>query len=624
MRSRTPHKEKSLKSNPDHHRTEKVQARDAHTIDSKLQSRSDGQFNYIKAIDVYELIVVVGPAGTGKTYIAVQKAVAALLARRVKRIILARPIVESGENLGFLPGTLEDKVHPYFRPLYDALYAAIGPESTKRMLESGVIEVAPLAYMRGRAQPLTANILTPSGYRLMGDLQVGDLICAPDNTIVSLTGVFPQGTKDVYEVAFSDGSKTRCSEDHLWDVQTVDTRNRSGNFQTLSIKEMMNSLYTSNGVKRYNIPISDPIDFVKQSVPIDPYLLGLLLGDGSLHENASITITSSDDEIIENVKSRLPDGYTLVRADELSYRLIGDSHRNQIKQSLAELGLLGLKSPEKFIPELYLKNNIETRLELLRGLMDSDGWIGYHKSGKNRVQFYTTSERLANDTRSLVQSLGGVVHTHKREYDISDSHEYLGKTIVHNHAMFVLDIKIGLNIFKLSRKSDRWVGTTQPLRCIKSVKRIGAEECQCISVDHVKSLYITDEYIVTHNTFDDSFIILDEAQNATKEQIKMLLTRIGNQSKLIICGDHTQIDIPHHQCGLFEAMDVVRGLEGTTIVRLTGSDVVRSELVKRIVESYQNLRYMQEEQEDRLMDRVGFAQRAISDADEQPGHSITY
>jgi len=115
-----------------------------------ISPKSDGQRRYLEAITENDVVIGIGPAGTGKTYLAVAKAVEALHKKRVKRIVLARPAVEAGENLGFLPGDLQEKVDPYLRPLYDALEDMMPGERVRRALESGTIEIAPLAYMRGR------------------------------------------------------------------------------------------------------------------------------------------------------------------------------------------------------------------------------------------------------------------------------------------------------------------------------------------------------------------------------------------------------------------------------------------------------------------------------------------
>lgn len=115
-----------------------------------IRIKTLGQRDYIRAIKKRDIVFGVGPAGTGKTYLAVVMAVQALKKNEVKRIVLTRPAVEAGENLGFLPGDLQEKVDPYLRPLYDALYDVLGQESTTKYMERGLIEVAPLAYMRGR------------------------------------------------------------------------------------------------------------------------------------------------------------------------------------------------------------------------------------------------------------------------------------------------------------------------------------------------------------------------------------------------------------------------------------------------------------------------------------------
>ncbi|WP_125708309.1 PhoH family protein [Companilactobacillus zhongbaensis] len=115
-----------------------------------VRVRNFGQRQYVNAIRHNDITFGIGPAGTGKTYVAVVMAVAALKAGKVQRIVLTRPAVEAGESLGFLPGDLKEKVDPYLRPIYDALYAIMGADHTNRLLERGVIEVAPLAYMRGR------------------------------------------------------------------------------------------------------------------------------------------------------------------------------------------------------------------------------------------------------------------------------------------------------------------------------------------------------------------------------------------------------------------------------------------------------------------------------------------
>ncbi|KAB1161754.1 PhoH family protein [Micromonospora sp. DT46] len=115
-----------------------------------IRPKTLGQKRYVDAIDAHTIVFGIGPAGTGKTYLAMAKAVQALQAKQVSRIILTRPAVEAGERLGFLPGTLNEKIDPYLRPLYDALHDMLDPDSIPKLMAAGTIEVAPLAYMRGR------------------------------------------------------------------------------------------------------------------------------------------------------------------------------------------------------------------------------------------------------------------------------------------------------------------------------------------------------------------------------------------------------------------------------------------------------------------------------------------
>src|SRR5437867_2787174 len=188
--------------------------------------KSPTQKRYLEAIREHDLVLAIGPAGTGKTYLAMAMAVASLCRREVSRIILARPAVEAGEKLGYLPGDLIAKINPYLRPLFDALNDMMEHEQVKRYMESDIIEIVPLAYMRGRAQPLTSSVLTPEGFRPIGSLQAGDLVMGSDGRPTMVLGVFPQGRKEVFRVTFSDGASTRCCGEHLWAVHTRDDKRR--------------------------------------------------------------------------------------------------------------------------------------------------------------------------------------------------------------------------------------------------------------------------------------------------------------------------------------------------------------------------------------------------------------
>jgi phosphate starvation-inducible PhoH-like protein len=191
-----------------------------------IRPKTLNQKRYVDAIDTNTIVFGIGPAGTGKTYLAMAKAVQALQSKQVSRIILTRPAVEAGERLGFLPGTLNEKIDPYLRPLYDALHDMMDPEAIPKLLAAGVIEVAPLAYMRGRAQPVDTKVLTPDGFHPIGDLRVGDLVIGSAGRPTPVIGVFPQGPKEIYRVHTQDGASVLASADHLWSVYTRGDRRR--------------------------------------------------------------------------------------------------------------------------------------------------------------------------------------------------------------------------------------------------------------------------------------------------------------------------------------------------------------------------------------------------------------
>ena len=160
-----------------------------------IRPKTLNQKRYVDAIDAHTIVFAIGPAGTGKTYLAMAKAVRALQIKQVSRIILTRPAVEAGERLGFLPGTLSEKIDPYLRPLYDALHDMMDPELIPKLMSAGVIEVAPLGYMRGRAQPLFTKVLTPNGFRPIGDLKVGDFVIGSHGRPTEVLGRISAGVQ---------------------------------------------------------------------------------------------------------------------------------------------------------------------------------------------------------------------------------------------------------------------------------------------------------------------------------------------------------------------------------------------------------------------------------------------
>jgi phosphate starvation-inducible protein PhoH and related proteins len=562
-----------------------------------IRPKTLNQKRYVDAIDVNTIVFGIGPAGTGKTYLAMAKAVQALQAKQVTRIILTRPAVEAGERLGFLPGTLSEKIDPYLRPLYDALHDMLDQESVPKLMAAGTIEIAPLAYMRGRAQPVDAPVLTPDGFRPIGELRVGDLVTGRDGKPTAVTGVHPQGRKQVYRVHTQDGASTRACGEHLWFVTTPDDRRHGKAGRVLQTQEMVGNLRWSHA-HRYELPLVDPVEVPHRDVPLDPYALGLLLGDGCITGRTTPSFSTNDPELAELLDAALPHTDVTYKSgvDDVLKRAGGGGRggvitANPVTAVLRDLELEGTNSTTKFVPEVYLDNSVDVRVALLQGLLDSDG--GPVKQGGRtcRVQYTTCSSRLRDDVVHLVQSLGGVACERTRYAAGRRPGGGAARKVHHRADAHVLDIRLpeGIAPFRLSRKRETYdsTGGGRPRRYIDSILPAGEAECVCISVAAQDSLYVTDEYLVTHNTLNDAFIILDEAQNTTPEQMKMFLTRLGFNSKIVVTGDVTQVDLPGgHLSGLQVVRQILDGVDDVHFAELTSSDVVRHRLVADIIDAY--------------------------------------
>ncbi|GAB2912037.1 hypothetical protein GCM10027203_09330 [Nonomuraea fastidiosa] len=517
-----------------------------------IRPKTVNQKRYVDAIDKHTIVFGIGPAGTGKTYLAMAKAVRALQEKRVNRIILTRPAVEAGERLGFLPGTLYEKIDPYLRPLYDALHDMVDPDSIPKLMAAGTIEVAPLAYMRGRAQPVGSKVLTPDGWRPIGELEVGDLVVGSDGEPTPVLGVYPQGEKKIYRLSSQDGASVLASEDHLWTVRD----GRGGPWRVLETKELAGDLGPA-GERRWELPLlTAPVCFPERAVAMDPYALGLLLGEGRGTASKSLGVP---------VAAGRSGGTTT------------------LAHPPAELGLAELGPETTFVPEVYLRNTAEIRLAVLQGLLDAGGTVT-----AEGLRFTTASERLGDDVVTLVRSLGGVA---RRTAGVLDVH-----------------LPEGVEPFRRAGKAAAYHahGGVRPERRIERIEPSGTAECVCIQVAAEDSLYVTEGFLLTHNTLNDAFIILDEAQNSSAEQMKMFLTRLGFNSKIVVTGDVTQVDLPSGTVsGLRVVQEILEGIPDIHFARLTSTDVVRHKLVSEIVDAYGRYDASQAAQEPKAIQQRG-------------------
>ncbi len=462
-----------------------------------IRPKTLNQKRYVDAIDANTIVFAIGPAGTGKTYLAMAKAVNALQTKQVTRIILTRPAVEAGERLGFLPGTLYEKIDPYLRPLYDALHDMMDPEAIPKLMSAGVIEVAPLAFMRGRAQPVFTKVLTPKGFRRIGDLHAGDLVIGSDGRPTVVGGVYPQGFREIYRVYTQDGSSTLASGDHLWSVYTREDRRRGKPARVLQTKEMIGNLRVAHQ-HRYELPmLTTPAQFARQPVPLHPYALGLLVGDGCFSCRATPTFATTDPELAEALEDLIP-GIVARRKSEVDHvlnriRLPGEviTIENPVTGAMRQLGLRGCKSNTKFIPQEYLVNAPDVRLAVLQGLLDSDGGAVTQRDRTCRIQFTTVSDRLRDDVKFLVQSLGGVVYHRTRKAEGRKPGLAGGREVHHRPDAHILEIRLpeGLAPFRLARKAAKYdaTGGGRPMRYIDRIEPAGTEEAVCIRVGNADS-----------------------------------------------------------------------------------------------------------------------------------------
>lgn len=375
----------------------------------------------------------------------------------------------------------------------------------------------------GKALSDDCKVLTVDGWKRMGDIVEGDYIIGSEGQPVEVLGVFPQGKKEMYRVIFDDKTEVKCSKDHLWEVSTREDRRISKyskkekrsiahnkNTRIVTTEEMLKNLYVENGKrKNYTIDYIKPVQYKSKLNEDDlhPYIIGALIGDGYIGQkrNTRIKITSSDKEIIDRFIELLPKTDCIKYDRKYDYGIIkkedtrnsmGYRMKSTTQKKLEEYGLYGKHSIDKFIPKKYLYGTIEERIELLRGLMDTDGYT-QEKSGT--AEFATISKQLANDVTELARSLGcRVVRSEK----IGKYKNKQGEIVICNK-VYRLYIKSEINPFWLKRKANKYVTRENHIRKVKyiaAIEKIPNEECTCIYVNSPDHLFIAEGYNLTHNT----------------------------------------------------------------------------------------------------------------------------
>lgn len=416
----------------------------------------------------------------------------------------------------------------------------------------------------GKAECVDNMIYTHFGRKRIGDVEIGDLITSSSGSITSVTGVFPQGIKKLYRVYFSDGHSILVCDEHLWNVKL---NGGTKGFMTLSTKDLMDKdkkisyqgtgrniektyiintfIKDNNGKNKWSIPIiNNPISFCTirhERIQIDPYFLGLLIGDGGLSQR-DIRFSSIDQELIEYIKNILPKNTSIkkIKGSGCDYRISIDSgNRNPISSVLKFLGLKGKRSEYKFIPNAYKYSNVEDRIALLQGLMDTDGSCTNHGS-----EFYSSSKKLAYDVVELVQSLGGIAKIRMKKTTHLDS--YIVRVL----------LPVGICPFKLSRKKVKYRPSKVFSRYITDIKYEKDGNAVCISVDAEDQLYVTEHALVTHNTTTSdslcSIYIYKNPVEVTKVSKSGTIENYIERDKIVAawCGRFDDINKTHERLSM--------------------------------------------------------------------------
>ena len=510
----------------------------------------------------------------------------------------------------------------------------------------------------GKALLNGSPVLTEKGYVKIETLRAGDKVFGTDGKLHNVVGVFPQGKKRIYEVHFTDGTIIKCNDEHLWTYQTRQMRNAGKRrnkeyWKTTTLRELIDTVPIIRdkedigkgkfkGIERnIYLPIAKPLQFEERELTIPPYTMGAMIGDGCMTQSVS-TFSSEDADVLEKINRELANvNCRLKQISKYDYRVVklddGLSKYNLFDNIVEYLGMRGKHSWEKSIPEDYLFNTIENRLELLKGLIDTDGSIEHG----GIYHFSTTSEKLKNQVKFLAESLGCVVSWKER----ITHYEHNGEK-KEGRKSYVLNIKYG-EIEKLhfsEKREKQWSPCRwRARRTIENIIETDEyDEMTCISIDSDDHLFLTDSCIPTHNTLlamaagiqqvmmkpktykkiiitrpimpigkdigylpgdvydkmeewirpfmnnieviqdiqekrshtktaeekvgifldpknceeievlpltyirgssiSNTFIIVDEAQNATPSEMKTIITRVGEGSKLVLLGDIDQID----------------------------------------------------------------------------------
>lgn len=392
----------------------------------------------------------------------------------------------------------------------------------------------------GKLQPNHSIIYTQNkGKITMGEIEIGDIVFGQKGEPVVVDAIYPKSNLDIYKITFSDDSVVECCNEHLWKVQTNKQR-QNGNYSILELQEIIDApkFHVSDKVGyKYSVDLCEPVEFLKKDLKLHPYLMGILLGNGYLPNTTSpVQLTVHEkylDEFIKYILEIIPNDVK-IHIDRNDYGSASRTIRftNSIKNYIRDYNLLGKKSKDKFIPHEYLYSSIEDRLELLKGLMDTDGSIELF-STKKKIRYSSKSFKLIENVTELIRSLGGLcsINISNREHD--------NKGIEWN-----LNIRTRQNCFKLKDKFNKFENVDFKFHFKKKmikIEYVGKMDGRCIRVNSNDHLYLTNDFTITHNT-SIAINILNWYRNNHDLQIRnTLVLALTNKAVQVL---QSKINIP--------------------------------------------------------------------------------
>lgn len=373
---------------------------------------------------------------------------------------------------------------------------------------------------RGSSKALLhgSKVQTPNGQVNIEDIQVGDKVFGQNGKPTNVINVSPQGVKQIVEITFKSGRKVKCCLDHLWEVRSWNSKNlqvkRTEDLMKDFRRERFDKRYNKKGWEyKYTLRNNEAVDYTKKDLPIDPYWLGTLLGDGHIsnhYTNKLITLTTHQDDLStyldnivlpEDVTYRLhtkkgTNVTTIFFGHNYSQAQIRTNNNTHIYSVFEKLGLSNKYSYEKFIPEDFKYGDHDQRLRLLQGIMDTDGYVVKRKRGAYNIYFSSTSKQLVEDVVYLSRSLG-IACGEIRFYDNDYRGSYEVILYTDNKDVFRLQRKRDLvtpNISNREKSRQEWDR-------IINIEECGSGEATCISVDNEDKLFLTNDFVVTHNSY---------------------------------------------------------------------------------------------------------------------------